>query len=210
MLPKKTLPLRPNRAGGIECLQLDTHEVARLAVSDRNEAIVDTPAGYGKLGDDTQFISRFVPLEQMNAVGEDLASLKETKWADHYRLRLTAIGHGACAYSDFGFALAVLEALAIKEWALLFERNGFPLRWLGSWQPVKFRDLRLQGGFRHRSSLHLSCADRTYSAAISRPTDFLPSRNATRLVVPVPANGSSTKPLDGQVVSNGIRHRSSG
>jgi hypothetical protein len=43
----------------------------------RYEAVVNTAAWDSKLGNNSKFISGFVELEQMNAVGEDLPALQQ-------------------------------------------------------------------------------------------------------------------------------------
>src|SRR5262249_3840974 len=119
-------------------------------------------------------------------------------------------GHRTGANGDFRFTLAVLEAFPTEKRTPLSGRDDLPISRLKGRQSVQFSYLRRCSSFAHRRSLHLSSANRRYSLDISIPTDLRPSQNATRFVVPVPANGSNTIPPSGHVARIGIRHKSSG
>jgi len=141
----------------------------------------------------------------MDAVDEDLVPLQQPEGADDDVVRFLAVRNGACADGDFRLALSDFQALSVQERALLTgDRRRLVLIRINRRKTEQLCNLA------HKSNMHLSFAIRMYSAEISIPTDFLPSWNATRLVVPLPVKGSSTIPLSGHVARIGILQRSSG
>jgi len=80
---KKPLPLRPDRPGGIERLEFDSDKIDRLAVTNGDQAIVDTTPGNNQLTYDAKLISGFVQGEQMDAINEDLAPFEQAKGTDN-------------------------------------------------------------------------------------------------------------------------------
>ena len=126
LIVQKPLPLRPNRSGGVQRLQLDADEVLDFAVLGRHQKEVDAPAGNRAFRDNVQFVARFVIGQQVQAVCENLLAFEQPMRADDDRLRFAAVLQSAGSDGDIGFALPNLEALAIQERTLLPAHNLGP------------------------------------------------------------------------------------
>jgi len=122
---QKPLPLWPDGPNRIERLQLGTNKVTHLTISDRGDAVVQTPTRDPQLADEMNFVSRLMR-KQPKTINEDLPPLKQSKWTDYHRI--IAMPHCTCAYGYFRLAFSYLVTAFLNEWTLLRPYDSGPLR----------------------------------------------------------------------------------
>lgn len=103
----KLLPCGPNSTSSIDRLYLDTHIVVNDASTSRSNKVINAAPGNLNFRQHVQLIARYMILQKMDSIDEDLSTLKKSNGAYYDGVSFEA--NCAGANGDVRIALAYLD-----------------------------------------------------------------------------------------------------